>query len=203
MSGMRTREAPTVAQQRLLNAAADVFADRGFGGTTTRDIAAAAGRSPAAVYVHHPSKEHLLFSVIEWAHLRALDCLQAAYDSRSDATERLHEMVSRFSAWHMENVTTARVSQYELHSLDPEHRVVVVAIRREIHRVMRTALEAGIRDGRFEVKDLHRTSHSLLALCIDLIRWYDAELDGPVGAIARHNADLAVRMVSARRSDHR
>ena len=38
---------------RLLEAAVAAFADRGFHGTTTRDIATAAGLSPAAVYVHH------------------------------------------------------------------------------------------------------------------------------------------------------
>ncbi|WP_342215837.1 TetR family transcriptional regulator [Nocardia cyriacigeorgica] len=42
---------------RLLEAAAAAFADKGFNATTTRDIAAAAGMSPAAVYVHHRSKE--------------------------------------------------------------------------------------------------------------------------------------------------
>jgi AcrR family transcriptional regulator len=42
---------------RLLDAAIAAFAEKGFNGTTTRDIAAAAGLNPAAVYVHHHCDE--------------------------------------------------------------------------------------------------------------------------------------------------
>src|SRR5687768_11857388 len=108
---------PTEAQQRLLDAAVDMFAVHGFGATSTRDIAARAGRSPAAVYVHHPTKEDLLFAISRRGHQEALACLQAAYDGSSDPVERLHEMVRHFSLWHLENVRLARVSQYELHAL--------------------------------------------------------------------------------------
>lgn len=186
----------TVAQQRLLDAAVEVFAEQGYGGTSTRDIAARAGRSPAAVYVHHPSKEDLLFAISERGHRDALACLQAAYDGSSDPIERLHRMVQRFSLWHLENVRLARVAQYELHALTPEHREGIVGLRREFHRLIRTALEAGIRDGVFEIHDVHRTAHSLLSLGIDLVRWFDADLDPDMASIATHNADLAVRMVS-------
>ena len=48
---------------RLLAAAVTAFAERGYHATTTRDIAAAAGMSPAALYVHHASKEELLYEI--------------------------------------------------------------------------------------------------------------------------------------------
>jgi AcrR family transcriptional regulator len=41
---------------RLLKAATDAFAEKGFHATTTRDIATLAGMSPAALYVQHKSK---------------------------------------------------------------------------------------------------------------------------------------------------
>ena len=51
------------ARERLLEAAVEAFAEKGFTATTTRDIASRAGMSPAAVYVHHDTKENLLFTV--------------------------------------------------------------------------------------------------------------------------------------------
>ena len=48
---------------RLLDAATAAFAEKGFHGTTTRDIATAAGMSSAALYVHHKSKEELLYLI--------------------------------------------------------------------------------------------------------------------------------------------
>ena len=187
----------TKAQRRLFDAAIEVFAEHGYGGTRTRDIAAKADRSPAAVYVHHSSKEELLFAISERTQRSALAHLQGVYDAHSDPVGRVHAMVMEFSLWHLENIQAARVTQYEMHALTPEHRAVVIAQRREFHRLMRTALEAGIRAGAFEVADLHRTTHSLLALGIDLIRWFDPGVDPDRVSIARHNADLAIRMISS------
>lgn len=187
----------TKAQRRLFDAAIEVFAEHGYGGTRTRDIAAKADRSPAAVYVHHSSKEELLFAISERTQRSALAHLQGVYDAHSDPVGRVHAMVMEFSLWHLENIQAARVTQYEMHALTAEHRAVVIAQRREFHRLMRTALEAGIRAGAFEVADLHRTTHSLLALGIDLIRWFDPGVDPDKVSIARHNADLAIRMISS------
>src|SRR5215469_17322934 len=47
-------------RKRLLAAAADVFAERGYDGTRVADIAAAAGVSNGALYAHFGSKAELL-----------------------------------------------------------------------------------------------------------------------------------------------
>src|SRR6185437_268319 len=49
--------------RRILLAAATAFAERGFHATTTRDIAAQAGLSPAALYVYFRSKEEVLHQI--------------------------------------------------------------------------------------------------------------------------------------------
>lgn len=63
---------------RLIDAAVEVFAAKGFHATTTRDIAAAADMSPAAVYVHHRSKESLLYAISRTGHDLTLDLVRAA-----------------------------------------------------------------------------------------------------------------------------
>ena len=49
--------------RRVLLAAATAFAERGFHATTTRDIAAHAGLSPAGLYVYFRSKEDVLHQI--------------------------------------------------------------------------------------------------------------------------------------------
>ena len=56
---------------RLLRAAADVFAERGYDGTRVADIAAAAGVSNGALYSHFASKADLLAGALR-AHGRHL-----------------------------------------------------------------------------------------------------------------------------------
>jgi AcrR family transcriptional regulator len=51
-------------RERLLRAAADVFAAHGYDGTRVADIAAAAGVSKGAMYAHYPSKADLLVDAI-------------------------------------------------------------------------------------------------------------------------------------------
>ena len=52
----------------MLGAAVAAFAEKGFHGTTTRDIAAAAGMSPAALYLYFRSKEELLYVISRAGH---------------------------------------------------------------------------------------------------------------------------------------
>jgi AcrR family transcriptional regulator len=51
-------------RERLLRAAADVFAERGYDGTRVADIAAAAGVSNGALYAHFASKADLLVDAL-------------------------------------------------------------------------------------------------------------------------------------------
>ena len=187
----------TRAQQRLLDAAVDAFAEQGYGGASTREIAERAGRSPAALYVHYPSKEALLHAISLWGHADALECLSRAFAAHDAPAARLHHMVTAFSEWHMANARLARVVQYELHALDHDHRAAVVDLRRRSHGVMVRALEDGIRAGSFEVADLDGTARAVLSLCIDLVRWYTPAPGRDRASVARLNADLSLRIVHA------
>ena len=57
---MRTRE-------KLLDAAVDLFAANGFGGTSIRDIARLTGMTIPNIYYHFGSKEGLLIAILERA----------------------------------------------------------------------------------------------------------------------------------------
>lgn len=55
---------PAETRGRLLGAAAQVFADRGYAGTRVADIATAAGLSNGALYAHFASKAELLVGAL-------------------------------------------------------------------------------------------------------------------------------------------
>jgi AcrR family transcriptional regulator len=67
---------------RLLRAAADVFAARGYDGTRVADIAAAAGVSNGALYAHFGSKAGLLVAALRTHGRRVLADLLAADPDR-------------------------------------------------------------------------------------------------------------------------
>lgn len=185
------------AARRLLTGAIDAFAERGFQATTTRDIASRAGMSPAALYVHYPSKERLLFEISLYGHRAALEILTAADTGAGSPAGRLRAMVSAFTAWHAEHHTIARVVQYELAALSPEHFAEVATIRRAISTLIEKVLADGVSDGTFAVDDLPGTTLAVLSLAIDVARWYDPARRPAPEALGTLYAGLALRMVQA------
>src|SRR4051794_6703367 len=177
----------------MLIAAAQAFADRGYHATTTRDIAARAGMSPAAVYIHYRSKEELLFQISRVGHERSLKLLTSVQDP--DPVARMALSVASFARWHAEFRTTARVVQYELGSLSAEHYAVVAELRRKIEAQMRGVVEEGVRVGVFEAPDPRGAALAVLSLCIDVARWYRPGGKRSPEEIGELYADLALRML--------
>jgi AcrR family transcriptional regulator len=187
------------AVERLLEAAAEAFAEKGFHATTTRDIAARVGLSPAGVYVHFSSKEELLYQLSLVGHRAALGIVIASADSAAgDPRAQLQALVSDFAAWHARHRRTARVVQYELGALTSEHRATIAGLRREIQARVRTILVSGVEAGLFVVPDVRGTALALLSLVVDVARWYRPEGQRSPDDIGALYADLALRMVSAR-----
>ncbi|WP_405994345.1 TetR/AcrR family transcriptional regulator [Streptomyces sp. NBC_00986] len=186
------------AARRLLIAAVEAFAERGYHATTTRDIAGRAGMSPAALYIHYKTKEELLHRISRIGHEKALEILRTAAGREGSAAMRLADAVSSFVRWHAGGRTTARVVQYELDSLGPDARAEILALRRQVDAEVRGIVEDGVADGSFDVSDVKGTTLAILSLCIDVARWFS--LDGPrtpdeVGALY---ADLVLRMVGSK-----
>jgi AcrR family transcriptional regulator len=182
---------------RIMLAAADAFAEKGFHATTTRDIASRAGLSPAGVYVHFASKEVLLFELSRRGHARARDLLVAAADQAGTPTEALRAIVGGFSRWHAEHYELGRIVQFEFRHLSPEHREAVLGLRKEIDGVVAGVLRDGVASGEFEVDDVSVTALALLSMAIDVARWYTPDVRRTPADIETSYGALAVRLVRA------
>ncbi|WP_030560187.1 TetR/AcrR family transcriptional regulator [Streptomyces aureocirculatus] len=185
------------AARRLLIAAVEAFAERGYHATTTRDIAGRAGMSPAALYIHYKTKEELLHRISRLGHDKALDILRSAADGEGTPAERLSAAVRSFVRWHAGHHTTARVVQYELDALSDEHRTEIVALRRQSDAAVREIINDGVRAGEFDVPDVPGTTLAVLSLCIDVARWFNVEGRRTPDEVGATYADLVLRMVGA------
>jgi AcrR family transcriptional regulator len=183
------------AARRLLVAAVEAFAERGYHATTTRDIAGRAGMSPAALYIHYKTKEELLHRISRIGHEKAVDILRTAAQSEGTATERLAEAVSSFVRWHAGGRTTARVVQYELDSLGPDARAEILALRRQCDAELRGILEDGMETGEFDVPDVAGTTIAVLSLCVDVARWFNVKGSRTPDEVGALYTDLVLRMV--------
>jgi AcrR family transcriptional regulator len=183
---------------RLFDAAIAAFAEKGFHGTTTRDVAAAAGMSPAALYVHHRSKEELLYLISRSGHEHTLAMVQDAIASSDDPATALRKVIHDFVVHHARDHTSARIVNYELAALTPEHFTEIRDLRRRIEGAIRELVERGVAAGVFDTPDPRMAGVALLSLGIDIARWYREEGRWSPEDIGDHYADMALRMVGAR-----
>src|SRR5437667_8911543 len=80
----KAREAPSSTKARILAAAEEVFAVKGFAGASTREIAAQAQVNISSLHYHWESKETLYFAVYQNIYDRVLALVRRAIPAQLD-----------------------------------------------------------------------------------------------------------------------
>jgi AcrR family transcriptional regulator len=78
---------PAGTREAILEAAEDLFAERGFARTSVRDIVRVSNSSPPSLYHFFGSKENLLIELVTDRYTRYCDALEAQLASASSALE--------------------------------------------------------------------------------------------------------------------
>lgn len=183
--------------RRLLEAGLGVFAERGFHAATTREIAARAGMSPAALYIHFRAKTDVLYSLSRLGHLEVLRQLHDASAATTDPIERIRQLVETFTAFHVHNHRLGRVVQYEHRALASEQYESILELRRQIDGVLRQALVDAMRAGALEIDDVSGVLTAIASLCIDVVRWRETAPRWSAERLASLNGRLVLSMLGA------
>jgi AcrR family transcriptional regulator len=90
-----TEPSAGTTRDRLLDAAAEVFCERGYDGTTVAEVARRAGLTTGAIYANFRDKAELLLKAIERDSADVVVDMEAARRSGASATDRLVLMADR------------------------------------------------------------------------------------------------------------
>jgi AcrR family transcriptional regulator len=183
------------AARRLMAAAVESFAARGYHATTTRDIATAAGMSPAALYVHFPAKSAVLFAISRSGHERTLAMVRTTIEEHADPVDATRVLVERFVAWHARRHVVARVVQHELDALTPDDYAVIKELRRSTEALVRDVITHGVESGAFTVPDVRTAARAVLSLGIDVARWYSPTSKPSPEVLGKQYAELVLSML--------
>lgn len=183
---------PAGPRRALAQSAAAEFGLRGYHATTTRHIASRAGMSPAGLYVHYASKADILFAIAQAGHASVLELLTAIASEEGTPIDRLHALVRGFVVWHAVNASLARVLQYEIKALEPDHYREVAALRRRTKNLLYEAVgSVSTSAPRREV-----VLRAIVSLGIDTARWYDPEREIAPTDLAGQYADLITDLLT-------
>ena len=86
------------ARQRLLETATELFADRGYAGTSVREIVDRAGVSKPVLYYYFKSKEGLFYAILDWAADVQQKILDEIFATSGTALDRFIYFYRRVSA---------------------------------------------------------------------------------------------------------
>lgn len=86
------------ARQRLLETATELFAEKGYAGTSVREIVDRAGVSKPVLYYYFKSKEGLFYAILEWAAEVQQDILNQIFETSGTVLERFIYFYRRISA---------------------------------------------------------------------------------------------------------
>lgn len=101
--GHPSKEDAAEISDRIIDAAARLFADQGFAATTNEQVASACGAGKDTIHRRFPSKAALFAAVTERMRARTLDGLEAEIDSADgDALSRLKRVARWFLAVNLE-----------------------------------------------------------------------------------------------------
>ncbi len=144
---IRTRTRSHNRQPQLLEAAARVFRQKGYGITTMRDIAAATGMTAGSIYYHYPSKGDLLLAVYAEGVRRVTAAVQAALEPHGTPWEKLQRAITAHLQMMVGQTPTdapfAGVFVQVLpHDFPPEHHEALIALRNGYESTFRTLIDA-------------------------------------------------------------
>lgn len=189
------RSADSAAAERMRRVAIDAFAESGYGGSSTRQIAKRLNMSATAMYPHYGSKEELLYAIALEGHSSLLAALKATDEPSATYTERLRALVAAFATWHAENRKQARVVQYELHGLTPAHYRTIAPLRHETTQIIADIVAGGVAAGEFRVDNIDEVVMAISSLCVDVCRWFPSRKHRDAQKLGELYAGVAERLV--------
>ncbi|WP_175420531.1 TetR/AcrR family transcriptional regulator [Rhodococcus sp. SGAir0479] len=154
-------------RQRLLDAAADVFAEEGFGRSTVEQVCERAGFTRGAFYSNFTSLDELFLAMWEQRSARMLDGIRAALADRTAApTPTLEATVERvLDAIPVDDAWYRITAEFTAHALRNPALTRVVAAREEaiLHTILPIVEDALTAAGR-RVDDREALGRALVAI---------------------------------------
>jgi len=161
---------------RMLKAAAECFNQKGYSGTSLRNVADVLGLTDAALYYYVRNKEELVYL----CYVRAADLGREALDKANAEGENGMDVILGYFRYHIEMMVGDRgpiAIMSEIPSLEPVHREEVLELSRRHSLNFEAVLEAGIQDGSIADCNVRMTGNAIMGSINWIPKWYHGDPD--------------------------
>ncbi|MCY9516328.1 TetR/AcrR family transcriptional regulator [Paenibacillus apiarius] len=164
----------TEKQARILRAAIEVFAEKGYAASSTSEIAQRAGVAEGTIFRHYKTKKDLLLSIVDPSLVQLItpfllrefrDVLDSPYDSFEQFLRALIENRIEFL---QKNVSLFKIVMQEL----PFHPELHAQLQKVIVSQVKERVEAVIRKFQAEGKLVNLPTGTIIRLTVSIIAGY-------------------------------
>ena len=158
----------------MLRAAARCFNEKGYSGSSLKDVAAVLGLTDAALYYYVRNKEELVYL----CYIRAAEMGRDAMQQAEQLGLSGMETVLQYLRFHIEIMVGDRgpvAIMSEIPSLKPAHREEVLKLSRRHSTRFEAILERGIDDGSIGPCNVRMTGNAIMGSINWIPKWYHGD----------------------------
>jgi len=161
-------------RDRMLSAAAHCFNQKGYSGTSLKDVADRLGLTDPALYYYVRNKEELVYLCYVRAAEVGREAMQLAIAKGDNGLDKvLLYLRNHVNFMVGERGPVAIMS--EIPSLKLEHREEVLAFSRKHSAAFEALLEEGIADGSISPCDIRMTGNAIMGAVNWIPKWYHGD----------------------------
>jgi AcrR family transcriptional regulator len=179
-----------VTRDDILDAAAQVFRQKGFHGASMSDIAASVNVQKASLYHHVKSKQEILLALLDRALVMLTNHIAAIAAQEISADQKLRQMIRAYLSALADNTDLTSVLLFEHRSLDKKSHTRHVPQRDKFEELWRNVFKEGVRAKVFECKDVDMAVRALMGVMNWTLTWYRPEGEKSIEEISDQYADL-------------
>lgn len=174
----------------VLDAAAQVFRQKGFHGASMSAIADAVNLQKASLYHHVSSKQEILLALLDRALGMLTDHIAAISSQDTPADQKLRLMIRAYLSALADKADLSAVLLFEHRSLDKKTHDRHVPQRDKFEGIWRDVLNEGVRAKAFDCKDTDMAVRALMGMMNWTLTWYRPDGNKSIEEIADGYADL-------------
>ena len=173
-----------MTREDILEAAAQVFRQKGFHGASMNDIAEAVSLQKASLYHHVSSKPEILLEILDRALQLLLEEISPIVQQSIPADQKLRQMIQVYLQILVENIDLATVLLFEHRALERRQHARHVPNRNKFESLWRDVLSQGVSNKLFNCADVPLATRALLGQLNWTITWYLDDGDKSIEQIA-------------------
>jgi len=182
-----------VTRDDILDAAAQVFRQKGYHGASMSDIAETLDVQKASLYHHVSSKQEILLALLERALGMLTDHIALISAQAIPADQKLRLMVRDYLSALAENADLTSVLLFEHRSLDKKSHTRHVPQRDKFESLWRDVLNEGVREKIFDLKDAGLATRAIMGTLNWTLTWYHPDGEKSIEQIADDYSDFILK----------